>query len=259
MVKVGTHVKALARSALKTAGFEIINLKHNERYGWDWVRDISRLAPLYARRIETIFDVGANAGQTALELRQQFPDAELHCFEPTPATFKLLSERVGDLQRMHIYPVALGASAGTATLRCFPGTLINTLATDAPFMQRFPDVVASTVGSVEVPVRTIDDVCREQRIERISLLKIDTEGYDLDVLNGARGMLQAGKVDIVVTEITHAAPASVPERGNLVSAIDLLHTYGFQLISTYTDGIAKSLPLYLLSNALFVRAATHDA
>jgi FkbM family methyltransferase len=51
-----------------------------------------------------------------------------------------------------------------------------------------------------VSVRTIDDFCAEQAIAEIDLLKIDTEGYDLQVLEGARSLLTRGRVRFVYSE-----------------------------------------------------------
>ena len=259
MSRARNSVKALARIATRRAGFEVINLKHNRRFGWDWMRDVARLVPLIGARMDTIFDVGANDGQTALELREAFPEAHLHCFEPTPSTHARLTGRLAGMPRLSLYPVALGATAGTAVLHCFESSLLNTLAADAPFIQRFPGVTESATGQVEASVRTIDEVCRSEKIDRISLLKIDTEGFELEVLRGAEGMLTAGKIDFIVAEITDAAPLAANQRGNLVSLIELLHPHGFRFVSTFTDGVAETLPFYLLSNALFVRASAATA
>ena len=44
--------------------------------------------------VQTVFDVGANIGQSAVQYRRYFPDAHIHCFEPVPASFELLMEQV---------------------------------------------------------------------------------------------------------------------------------------------------------------------
>src|SRR5512145_1663757 len=64
-----------------------------------------------------IFDVGAHVGQTALRFRSLFPDAIIHCFEPYPASFDLLSASLAGDARVRRYSVALADSAGHAKLK----------------------------------------------------------------------------------------------------------------------------------------------
>lgn len=244
------RLKSFAKAGLKSAGFEVINLNHNERYGWDWMRDVARLAPVIDARIETIFDVGSNSGETALELERAFPRAGIHCFEPTPSTYQLLTGNVAGHSRITTHGLALGPAAGTATLQCFGVSLLNSCAPTPPFNKRFPQ----TSTSIEVPMNTIDAFCTEHGISRISLLKIDAEGFDLEVLKGARRMLGEGRIDFVVTEFNGASADESGSGNDLFSILREISPAGFRFVTTYIDGAAKSLPLYLISNALFVRA-----
>jgi hypothetical protein len=54
----------------------------------------------------------------------------------------------------------------------------------------------------QITVDTIDSFCSENGIEHIDILKTDTEGYDIEVLRGAEGMLKRGRVSLVVAECT---------------------------------------------------------
>lgn len=244
------RLKSFAKAGLKSAGFEVINLNHNERFGWDWMRDASRLAPLVQANIETIFDVGANTGMTALELERVFAHASIHSFEPTPATYQELCGNVAGHSRISTYPIALGPSNGVASLQCFDVSLLNSCAPKPPFIEMFPQAGKA----IEVPMQTIDAFCTEHRIARISILKIDAEGFDLEVLKGARRMLGEGCVDFVVTEFNGASADESGSGNDLFSILREIGPAGFRFVTTYIDGAAKSLPLYLISNALFIRA-----
>ena len=240
----------MARLIVKQAGYDVINLKRNERFGWDWIRDVERLAPLIKSRIETVFDVGANIGQTAKELRNVFPNARIHCFEPTPSTFSQLALAVAGDLRIVVHPIALGPAKGRATLQCFDVSLLNSCAVNPPYKDRFNQ----TTTSIDVPMSTIDDAGSENKIDRISLLKVDAEGFDLEILKGARRMLAEGRIDFIVSEIGGLAPQGCGLGNDLYSIARELYPYGFRFVSSYTDAIAKTLPLYLISNALFVRS-----
>lgn len=63
----------------------------------------------------------------------------------------------------------------------------------------FEDVAAT--GTVSVEVSTVDDFCAAHGISRIDLLKIDTQGFDLEVLKGAAGALSSGVVRHVLVEL----------------------------------------------------------
>jgi FkbM family methyltransferase len=249
VTKIKHSIKSATRAVLRKAGFDVVNLKHNERFGWDWMRDVGRLAPLIGSKIDMVFDVGANSGCTALELRRHFPDARIHCFEPVPATYKLLAHTVAANPRISTHAIALGPKNGPATMQCFDSSLLNSCAPNPPFNVRFPQ----TSTCIEVTMRRIDDYCGEHAIDRISLLKVDAEGFDLQILRGATQMLNDGRVDFVFAEFNGAAPQEAETGSNLSSIAEMLYPAGFRFVSSYTDGVAKSLPLYVMSNALFVR------
>jgi FkbM family methyltransferase len=62
----------------------------------------------------------------------------------------------------------------------------------------------------DVPVRRLDDVLIDMSAERIGLLKIDVEGWELQVLDGAQDCLR--RTDLVVLEIGRDKPSSIEER-----------------------------------------------
>jgi hypothetical protein len=82
-----------------------------------------------------------------------------------------------------------------------------------------------------VDVETVDHFCEEHQIRRIDILKSDTEGYDLEVLNGARGMLQSGSVRLVYFEVNFAD--KFVGQGSFGQQYDLLETCGFRFVSFY--------------------------
>lgn len=132
--------------------------------------------------VATIFDVGANVGQSVEKYLQAFPAAAIHSFEPIPATFAVLSKRFGTHPNVRLHQVALGSESGTARMS----------------VEGTSDVFRiSDGGTEEVPVSTIDLF----DIERISFMKVDAEGYDLEVMKGAVGKLRGQQIDVVQVEV----------------------------------------------------------
>src|SRR5687768_9496107 len=84
--------------------------------GHDLVTDIRLKIKLTPK---TIFDVGANIGQTYESFSVAFPDADIYCFEPINSTFKELEQKVGKFQNAHLYNIALGQTNETIEIKYF--------------------------------------------------------------------------------------------------------------------------------------------
>jgi FkbM family methyltransferase len=142
--------------------------------------------------IETVFDVGANVGQSARKFRRNCPSARIYSFEPFRSTFEQLRENTRPLANVECVNLALGSESGEVTVAAQPQSVSNSLRAGAGR--------AGTGAAEVVRVETLDGFCAGRGIERIDLLKIDTEGYDLEVLRGAEGMLRAGRISLIEVE-----------------------------------------------------------
>lgn len=128
-----------------------------------------------------VVDVGANVGLFSLAVARMAPDATLHCFEPSPSPRACLTRTLerNDLGgRIRLNGQALYKEPGELEFHVHDGG-------NAAF-----DGIRDTgrVGgarSIRVPVTTLDHYAREVGLDRLDLLKIDTEGAELFVLQGA--------------------------------------------------------------------------
>ncbi len=140
----------------------------------------------------TIFDVGANVGQSAEVFLRAYPEATIHCFEPVAATFHALRETLAELAgRVELHQLAMGAQRGRARIATSGTGSCATIMT--PATDEYQD-------SESIRVDTLDEFCADAAIARIDYLKIDTEGYDLNVLEGAQRLLGDGAVAVVEVE-----------------------------------------------------------
>ncbi len=129
-----------------------------------------------------ILDVGANVGDNADAYATIFPDAVIHAFEPVPATHDALIARVGSRPNVKVHNLALSDREGSVrmwTKGTSPGAFIIT------------DPKKHYKDEVAVRTRPGADFVRETGIERISYLKIDAEGHDLEVLQASATPLSA--------------------------------------------------------------------
>jgi FkbM family methyltransferase len=159
--------------------------------GYSWMYDAQRFAG--QRRFETIFDVGANVGQTANALLRFFPDAKIYCFEPIGASFKVLEANYGT--RTVCMQMALGATPGTMDVKLRSDSELNSLRAD---FDR-PGYYAG--GTETVKISTADLFCAERGVRTIDILKMDVQGWEIEVLRGASGLLGSNRIRYVYAEV----------------------------------------------------------
>jgi FkbM family methyltransferase len=191
-------------------------------------------------RVETIFDVGANVGQSAIKFRSAFPSARIYCFEPVKSTFTDLLQKVGDDNLTSCFPLAMGRERARQNIYHTQHSTTNSLIK--------PEL---SLGEEAVEVDTVDDFSRDNHIDRIDLLKIDTEGFDLEVLHGAKYMLNSDKIAFVLIEVGfHPFDA----RHVLFDhARDFLVSNGFRLFGIYDQTLEWSgEPNVRFANACFI-------
>ena len=216
-----------------------------QRFGIDPMVDIERLASRFAMPVRSVFDVGANVGQTAIACRAAFPDARITCFEPVPETFAALQTAIAPLGRVSAHNIALSDRSGEARIRTYDSSLVASLEADAPFTKGR----AASEASVELD--TLDHFCAREGIAHIDLLKIDTEGHDIAVLRGGEEMLATGRIGFVLTEFNRLSGDDAP--GSLARTDALLSAHGYHFVGSYIDEVVVRDTPFVVGNALFVR------
>lgn len=161
------------------------------------------LARLFAHRSSTlVVDGGANVGYEADWYLRHLPGADVHCFEPTPATFAVLERNLGGHDGVHLHRLALSDHVGTATLHVDQHTLgggSNSLLTHS---SRFLETEAhAAFEAVTVDTTTLDRFCAREGIEHVDVLKLDVEGAEVQVLRGAGELLARSAVDALDVEV----------------------------------------------------------
>ncbi|MGA1864953.1 MAG: FkbM family methyltransferase [bacterium] len=147
-----------------------------------------------------ITDVGANKGQTAVKLSALLPEWKIYAFEPFPDTFKKLEESVSSLSNVIPVNIAISNITGTADLHVNASNVTNSLlpATNTG-VSYFPDEL-NLKGIIQVVTKTLDDWSKEANINDIRILKVDVQGSELFVLEGATELL-LNSVQLVFSEV----------------------------------------------------------
>ena len=169
-------------------------ISENKKHSLPLKQRLPGWSPSFLRTIgefNTIIDIGVLNGTPSLY--KAFPNAHLVLVEALPQ-YKQICERILDARDStgEIFIVAAGESDGSAT--------INHLV-DAPARSSLLEhVIGGSPNSdtIETPIRRLDTIFSEKNFSRPILLKIDTEGYELNVIKGSTEFLK--QVDFVIAE-----------------------------------------------------------
>jgi FkbM family methyltransferase len=144
----------------------------------------------YAADFRTVVDVGANRGQFALVAARRFPHAALWCFEPLPVARAKLQAILGSRPGVTVLDTALAAEAGEHDMHVTRHDDSSSLHAVGPRqLEEFPGT--DEVSSVRVRTARLDEVLTRAQVVAPALLKLDVQGSELEVLQGAGEMLAA--------------------------------------------------------------------
>lgn len=141
-----------------------------------------------------IFDIGANLGQTIFKVKTIFPNSYLHSFEPSKDCFKRITQDYGNVENVFLNNKAVGCEKGSLEFNEYSWSALNS------FLKR-AYTKSEIIDTYFVEIVSVDDYCSENDIPYINLLKTDTEGFELNVLQGANKMMNQNKVQFVFVEI----------------------------------------------------------
>jgi len=148
------------------------------------------LQVIRSQSIDMVIDVGANKGQFASKLRSCGFQGKIISFEPLPDAYSELAALSSTDPDWHIHDrCAVGAVPGTATLNVSGNSVSSSL---LPMTEAHTSAARTSryVDTLEVPVIRLDDVASKHGFQdRRCLLKIDTQGFEWEVLDGAKATL----------------------------------------------------------------------
>ena len=148
-------------------------------------------------RNPVLLDVGANIGKYAIALSREFPDAKIFSFEPNRNTFEILKQNVKD--KAECVNAGLGSEVKTSKIYTYADSITSSHASIySDVFKVFHE--AEKIVDIDFEMITIDNFCDQRGIKEIDLLKIDTEGNELEVLKGSRKMLSESRIKIIQFE-----------------------------------------------------------
>jgi FkbM family methyltransferase len=172
-------------------------------YGADYEAPVRRA--LTSLSGDVFWDVGANTGYYALRFSPRF--RQVRAFEPNPEAVKILKNKIakGRIQNVTVEPLALGDSVGISRLYLFTHVREKTVGSRNSLIRDSsicgdgsPNDKTITTPSIEVETTTADVLLGPGKVD---LMKIDVEGAEFMVLQGARVALSQGRIHRLVIEL----------------------------------------------------------
>lgn len=163
---------------------------------------IGRYVAKYARGKDkfVVFDVGGSKGNYTKTISSFIRNAQIYVFEPHPKTFQHLVENMKTMKNVKCFNIALADKVAKTNLYDYEDG--NGSGHASLNFEIFATIHRSKATSYEIDVTTIDTIAETNNLDYIDLLKIDVEGYDLNVLKGAGNLLTGKKISIIQFEFT---------------------------------------------------------
>jgi FkbM family methyltransferase len=207
-------MKELVKKALKRAGFELIRRRPH-------LVDL-----LVAHRVDVVLDAGANTGQFGEYLRAGGYRGRIVSFEPLPEAFEALERKAARDGAWTALNVGLGNAEKVEIINVSRSTVYSSILCPLPALTRFAGAAVENARQREITLHTLDSqfpllVGADER----AFLKIDTQGYEKQVIVGARSSLArivGLQLELSLTPL-YAGESSLPEM------VSLLERSGYQM------------------------------
>lgn len=234
----------LTKSLAGCFGYELTRKKKNPSLESHLVNLIERYD------IDVVLDVGANHGQFGLMTRQLGYGGEMHSFEPVAATFDKLSVAASGDKGWHIHRIGLGECAKRVSINVTKSSDLSSILAPNDFgKEKYRNMALD--HQEEIEIRTLDSIVDDQQLhgKRI-LLKMDTQGYDLNVFAGAARSLDS--ICCILSELS-----ITPIYSGMPDYQTALRTYegaGFQMSGIYPVSRNKDLSIIEMDCCLVKRS-----
>ena len=187
----------------------------------------SDIKELISTHEPTILDVGANVGQSIDRFKKIWPSSKVVSFEPNPSAIRQLRTKYSGTAGITIVGSAISDQSSNRRLFQFEDSELNSFY-DRSSLSWITDAPTT---STDVKCITLDDFCSETELEYIDLLKVDVQGAELDVINGASRLFSQRSIHLVQLELIFGdLSEGGVTAGSLLNEMDSL---GYELVGFY--------------------------
>jgi FkbM family methyltransferase len=244
-------MKTFIKKIFNLLGFEIIQTKYVV-HPMDAFEDQKKI--FAEQNFVIIFDVGAHHGQTALAYNKLFPTSLIYSFEPFGESYTALTNTVTSFENIKSFNTALSNIVGEVDFHSNQSSATNSILPTHQEGAAIWDVhLLDTINKIKVPVTTVDAFIETHTIPHIDILKIDTQGTEYLVIEGALNSIKAGKVKLIYMEILTLPTYENQKKFDEI--LLLLRSNGFTLYNIYNtshtkNGVLRQVDAVFVSNQI---------
>lgn len=147
---------------------------------------------------KVIFDCGANIGFVTYQFLKRFKNATIYSFEPNPSVFSVLKKSTENNKNVFVFNKGIGNENLNLNFYKNNNTGTSSFLEPNDFHKAH---LARKYEKIEIPIVSIANFCKENKIDKIDILKLDIEGFELNALKGCEKMLEKNQVDFIYTEV----------------------------------------------------------
>ena len=200
----------------------------------------------------TIFDVGANKGQSIERFKKIFNKKIIHSFEPIKFEFDNIYRKYKNENNLIINNFALGDKIEEKFFN------VNHYTGSSSFLETNQKTEWAKLRSKQfkidpanfvknksiVQIKTIDDYCEKNQINKIDVLKIDTQGYEKNVLKGSSKMILSKKIKFIEIELIFS---DIYNKTLSIKDIEIIIGNNYRLFANDNVGNLHSNMIYQLN------------
>ena len=237
-MKLKTLIKRKIIQIIRKIGYELVGKKQIVKHNNFNAIIKFLIKELYKIKNPIIFDVGANVGQSIERFSSVFKSEEfkIYSFEPTPKLFQILKNKYNSKKNIKLFQLALDDKIIKSKFFSYEYDKINSLIqTDenSKFHKSRQTALKNRDFSnfeteIEVQTSTIDNIADEQNIDKIDVLKIDTQGNEDRVLEGSKKLLNSNKINLIELELILGF--GYQRQMSFLDIEKVLSPYGYRLI-----------------------------
>jgi len=170
-----------------------------------------------------VIDGGANVGLFSLQASQLTPKGKVYAFEPAQLTFNALKQNTKACRNLEVMNLGLGDKKRKAEMMVHRGCPSGSTLSDSGMAMI--GVEKGDLVPEEVSITTIDDFAKERSLERVDFIKVDAEGYEKQILRGAKETIRRFRPILAVS--AYHFPNDKTDIVKLVEGITPEYTHTF--------------------------------
>ena len=225
-------LKLLIKNFLKLFGYKFEKIKNSYNLlSEDILRNI-----FDKKQDLVIFDIGAHIGESSKKYNQLFDNAKIYSFEPSPESYKVLKNL--NIKNLKIYNFGFSNKKSIEKFSVNIKSATNSLLSFSKIANKTWEINSlNNLKRIDCKFDTVDNFCSEEKINLIDFMKIDVQGAEYLVLEGAHDTLLNKKIKLIQLEVIIGY--TYENQKSIGFYINLLESYGYRFIN-FSDSVFKT-------------------